>query len=363
MSSLSFPPSSNEFTPEFFTAVLSEFHPGVRVCALDVLEEAHCNTGSASTAARAVLELDYEAGHDEGLPRRVLLKTVLVRPGAPSSLYRNEVRFYRKLRPEVAIETPRAYASLFDEASGTFGVVMEDVRLRSARFPNATQSMSAAEIEDALTQLAALHAHFWESPRFSTDLAWLWTPRSGGFYDFLSAGGYAFIQELIHRSDYKQALIERVGRSFDELWAALWKAQEILDSEPATLLHGDTHLGNTYLLPNGRAGLLDWQLMNRGQWAHDVTYLLVTALDTDVRRKCERDLLDHYLEQLRSRGVSSTPSREAAWLLYRQAAIWGFLIGWMICPTENYGEEILQANLERLISAVEDLETFAALPG
>ena len=362
MTSLTFPPSSEEFTPELFTAALAEFRPGVKVADLRVLEEAHCNTGSASTAARAVLELDYVAGHDEGLPRRVLLKTVLVRPGAPSSLYRNEVRFYRKLRPELGIETPQAYASVFDEASGTFGVVMEDVRLRSARFPNATESMSALEIENALAQLAGLHANFWESPRFSTDLAWLWTPRSGGFYDFLKAGGYAFIQQLIDRSEYKQSLIARIGRPFDELWQSLWKAQEILDSGPSTLLHGDTHLGNTYLLPKGRVGLLDWQLMNRGQWAHDVTYLLVTSLDTSFRRKHERDLIDHYLERLRAHGVVSAPDREAAWLLYRQAAIWGFLIGWMICPTENYGEEILRANLDRLTAALEDLDTFAALP-
>ena len=102
--------------------------------------------------------------------------------------------------------------------------------------------------------------------------------------------------------------------------------------------------------------------MNRGQWAHDVTYLLVTSLDTNFRRKHERELIDHYLDRLRAHGVASAPDREAAWLLYRQAAIWGFLIGWMICPTENYGEEILQANLERLIAAVEDLDTFAALP-
>jgi len=363
MAAVVFPVKAEELTPELLTTVLSERQPGVVVERLRVVEEAHCDTGSASTAARAVLDLDYARGCDEGLPRRVLLKTVLIRAGAPSSMYRNEVRFYRELRPELDIETPLAYASVFDEASGTFGVVMEDVRLRSARFPNATQSMSNEEITCLLGQLARLHARFWKSPRFSGDLHWLWTPCSGGFHDFLKRGGSEFIQQLLEQSEYKRSLLPRLGRSFDELWRYLWKAQAILDSEPSTLLHGDTHFGNTYLLPGGRVGLLDWQLMNRGRWSHDVTYILMTALDTSYRRQHERDLLAYYLEQLRAHGVEAVPDMEAAWLLYRQTAIWGFLIGWMICPTENYGEEILRANLERLTAALEDLETFEALAG
>jgi len=361
MRSVVFPTRADELTPELLTAALSERRPGVVVERLQIVEEAHCDTGSASTAARAVLDLDYAVGHDEGLPRRVVLKTVLIRPGAPSTMYQNEVRFYHDLRPDLDIETPQAYASIFDETSGTFGIMMEDVRLRSARFPNATRSMSPEEITYLLSQLARLHAHFWQCPRFAHDLRWLWTPCSGGFFDFLQGEGRAFLQQLIAASDYKRELFTRLGRSFEELWTYLWRVQAILASEPTTLLHGDTHFGNTYLLPGGRVGLVDWQLMNRGRWAHDVTYILITALDTDYRRKHERELLAYYLDRLRAGGVHPAPDRDAAWLLYRRTAIWGFLIGWMICPTENYGEAIMRANLERLTAALEDLDTFKAL--
>lgn len=361
MASVVFPTNTVELTPALLTQALSELQPGVTVDSVQVVEEAHCDTGSASTAARAVLDLGYAAGSDLGLPGRVVLKTVLIRPGAPASMYQNEVRFYRDLRPELDIETPEVYASMFDEASGTFGVIMQDVRLRSARFPNATSSMSHQEVTSALDQLASLHASFWQSPRFSQDLRWLWTPCSGGFYDFLQSTGFEFIQQMIAQSEYKQELLVRLGRSFDEVWDSVWQAQAILNTQPYTLLHGDTHLGNTYLLPGGRAGLLDWQLMHRGRWAHDVTYLLVTSLDSEYRRKHERELLAYYLEQLREHGLKTPPTSEDAWLLYRQTAIWGFLIGWMICPLENYGAEIMQANLERLTAALEDLDTFAVL--
>lgn len=361
MTGIVFPKRTDQLTPELLTAVLSEQTPDVVVTGLRVVEEAHCDTGSASTAARAVLDLDYASGHDAGLPQRVVLKTVLIRPGAPSSLYKNEVRFYRDLRPELEIETPKAYASIFDDASGTFGVVMEDVRLRSARFPNATQSLNDVEIANLLEQLAHLHARFWQSPRFEGDLAWLWTPCSGDFYDFLQSGGRAFIEHLVAESSIKRSVLARLGRRFDDLWSDLWKAQGILATEPTTLLHGDTHVGNTYRLPDNRVGLLDWQLMQRGRWSHDVTYILMTSLDTEFRRQNERELLAHYLDALRSAGVKAPPDPDEAWLLYRQTAIWGFLIGWMICPTANYGEAILRANLERLVAALEDLETVDAL--
>jgi len=361
MDSVVFPLDAAQLGPDLLTAALSERHPGVRVEELRVVEQAHCDSGSASTAARAILELHYASGRDAGLPRRVVLKTVLIRPGAPATMYRNEVGFYRYLRGELDIETPRAYASCFDEASGRFGIVMEDVRERSARFPNATGSMSEIEITSLLGHLATLHARFWESPRFSRDLAWVWSPCSGGFHDFLHAAGLEVIRQQLRESEYKQQLLVRLGRTLEDLWALLWKAQTILDSAPRTLLHGDTHLGNTYLLPGGGAGLLDWQLMNRGRWSHDVTYLLMTALDTETRRRRERELIAGYLDALRSHGVKDVPDIESAWLLHRQTAIWGFLIGWMICPIENYGESILRANLERLTAGVEDLETFAAL--
>ncbi len=363
MTRVVFPSNSELLTPELLTAALSELRPGVAVTGLRVVEEAHCDTGSASTAARAVLDLDYQAGCDRGLPRRVVLKTVLVRPGAPSAMYHNEVRFYAELRPEIGLEAPRVFASSFDAASGGFGVVMEDLRLRSARFPNATASMNRAQIESVLAQLASLHARFWESSRFSQDLDWLWTPRSGGFYDFMRGPGGEFLQFQLERSEYKQELLVRLGCSFDDAWKCLWSAQEILATQPGTLLHGDTHFGNTYLLPGDRVGLLDWQLMQRGRWSHDVTYIMLTALDIEYRRKHERELLEFYLDRLSAAGVPSVPRLEDAWLLYRQTAIWGFLIGWMITPVENYGEEILRANLERLTAGLEDLETFAALDG
>ena len=99
----------------------------------------------------------------------------------------------------------------------------------------------------------------------------------------------------------------------------------------------------------------------RGSWAHDVTYLLVTALEPEVRRAHQDDLLLEYLDLLASAGVAEVPSPSQAFEQYRMAALWGLVIGWLICPPENYGEPITAANIIRTVTAVRDLETIAAI--
>jgi hypothetical protein len=353
------------------------------------------------------LELDYAARDDAGLPSRVLLKTILLHPylrfglpvilglsrtlnrldpvpllgkqsrplvftlintyqrffpHAPEAMYANEVCFYRDVRPELDIEAPRAFASTFDEKTGQFGVIMEDLRLRSARFPNATTPVKLDEITGLVTTLAKLHARFWVSPRLDDDLRWLPTTSSGGMYPVFDAIGLDLIRDQVNKNEFKQELIAPLQRSLDQLWLDLWNVQNAFDRGPVTLCHGDSHIANTYLLPDASGGLLDWQLMVKGHWAHDVGYLLATGLDPEQRRKHERHLIAHYLEELRRHGVKEPPGANEAWLSYRRAMVWGLVIGWLITPPQNYGRAITAANISRMVTAIEDLETFRALP-
>ena len=405
MSSIRFPSDVDELTPELLTRILSEHANGVEVRDVRVIERSHRGDGLASTADRIGLKLDYAPGHDGGLPSQMLLKTVLLHKGArfgasaigmtgsfirglgrlplgsrlrpfvfsgirayqkrfphaPDAMYVNEVRFYRQVRPELSIEAPRSFASIYDEQARTFGVLMEDLRLRSVEFPNATMELSIERMRGLLTTLATLHAAYWESPRFEVDLSWLATPRSGGMYPVFRALGLDLIRNQVDTNPFKAELIAPLGRTVDQLWEALWKCQAMLDSGPRTLLHGDPHVANTYLVPNGPGGLLDWQLTIRGRWAHDVTYIMVTGLSPDARRAHERELLRFYLDQLQSRGVASPPTAADAWETYRRSVAWGLVIGWLITPPENYGEAITSANIARLVSAATDLDTFELL--
>lgn len=356
-----FPSSVSQLTPELLTSVMAELHPGVKVDACEIVRTMKCGDGFASTADRVILRLQYAPGHDVGLPEQVMLKTMLRSPHAPRVMYENEVAFYRDLRSEMTIEVPQSYGSLYDAESGQFGVIMEDLGLRDARFPNATTQVSLDEMRGLVTTLATLHAHYWQSPRFKADLKWVATPCSRGMYTFFHDYGLELVSAQVDQNPYKAELISRLKVALPEIFAALWKVQAILDREPTTLLHGDPHIGNTYLVADEKGGLLDWQLMVRGRWAHDLTYLLITGLDIEARRQNERELINFYLGELRARGVAAPPTPDEAWELHRKTVVWGLFIGWLICPTENYGRPITEANVARTVQAAIDLDTFAAI--
>jgi hypothetical protein len=356
-----FPSNLDDLTPAILSAALSEGRPDVVVGRVDIVATKRCGDGIASTADRVVLDLSYAAGTGAGLPERLILKTMLASPHAPAAMYENEVRFYRELRNDLDIETPVVFASSFDPATGRFGLLLEDLNARGARFPSVLDRVSVDEVRSILGHLATLHARFWDSPRFAGDLAWVATPMSGGMFEVFDLIGLELIEDQVERHPFKQELIAPLGRDVAEMWQLLWMMQAQHCAAPTTLLHGDPHLGNTYLLPGEGGGLLDWQLMMRGSWAHDVTYLLVTSLDPETRRTHQRDLLGEYLERLAEAGVSGVPSPADAFEHYRAAALWGLVIGWLICPPDNYGPEITAANISRTVAAVEDLETFAVI--
>ena len=401
------PATISDLTPQIMTALLAEKQPGIVVENVEITEHAQCGDGLASTADRVGLKLQYKEGSNTaGLPENMKLKTILLHrflrfgmpmiigtakvvnmlekipllgrlsgpfvftliniyqryfPHAPEAMYRNEVNFYGKLRDEVDIEAPACYASVMNESDGQFCILMEDLSLRSARFPNAIGGVSLEEMRSLVGELAKLHAHYWQSPRLDKDLAWLPKTWEDGMFPVFDAIGLNIIRDQVAKNLFKQELLAPLDRTVDQLWDANWKSQKMIYQQPHTLLHGDTHIGNTYVLPDGEGGLLDFQLMVRGPWCHDFSYLVITGLDIEVRRKHEKELLALYCETLAAHGVKNVPSADEAFLLYRQSAIWGLVIGWLITPPQNYGEQITSANIHKMVTAMMDLKTLESL--
>ncbi len=390
--------------PATLDAVFGTLHAGTSVQGFEVLERAACGDGLASTADRLKLQLRY-ARNPAALPETVVFKTLLLNPllrmglpailslssavalfeklpwigaaaarllfvivgvyqkycpQAPDAMYAVESRFYRDIRPHLQIEAPRVFGAHYDARTRHFAVLMEDLTQRSARFPNALESLPLDTVRSALRTMAQMHAHYWNDSALDTTMDWVPTRFDGGMYPVFSGIGYDLIRYQVEQHSFKQQILAPLGRSVRELWDAMWQTQRQLMSGPRTLLHGDTHVGNTYVLPDGSSGLLDFQLLVKGHPMIDVTYYLMTALDTDRRRQHERTLIQEYLDTLTSLGVHA-PSMAQAWHDHRLAALWGLVIGWLITPPVNYGEAITRANLERLTQAVIDLDAFGTL--
>jgi aminoglycoside phosphotransferase (APT) family kinase protein len=348
------PTRPEDLTPQWLSAFLGTRTPGVQVEHLEVLDR----TQGAATRLR--VRVRYAPGADCGLPAILFIKTSLTRRMlvADPHMYLTEVYFYDRIRPGIDVETPAVYACEIDEESSRFAVVIEDIAQRSARFPTALSGLSGADLKPLMSTLAALHAANWGRSDLESRYPWLETATTGKTAEwFLSdEGRESFEIEL--QEDYKRAAVDPEKNPLDRMYAAFGRLQEASDTGARTVVHGDVHIANAYQLPEG-FGLLDWQLMRVATWANDVSYVITTALDVEERRASERDLVHHYLAELAARGAAA-PSWDDAWLSYRQQALWGVLM-WTITPTAMYSRDLLDALITRAVTAVDDLETYAAL--
>lgn len=355
------------FDPEAYdaallNAIIAPRRPDVRIADVRVKDAKRYGDGMVSTAARAFLDVDYTPGSPADLPRHLVLKLGRSPEFMIGPLYQNEVRFYNMLRHEVTdIEAPFTLGGAYDPATQAFALLLGDLTDQGARFPNVLSKTTLDEVRAILDALARLHARYWQSPRFTGDLAFLETHTQGDLATFMHELVPHAIQQEIDTENFKRELVARLRTSGDELRRGVARLHQHQQTLPHTVLHGDTHIGNTYLLPDGRAGLLDWQLTVRGHHMHDVNYLITTALPIDVRRDNERDLLAYYLDRLQVHGVSGAPGFDETWDEYRRCLVWGVYIGWLTTNIANYGWEISVLNHLRLTTAFEDHDTAALI--
>jgi aminoglycoside phosphotransferase (APT) family kinase protein len=128
-----------------------------------------------------------------------------------------------------------------------------------------------------------------------------------------------------------------------------------------TLLHGDAHIGNTYVLPDDNVGFLDWQVVRRGEWSQDVGYFLISALKEDDRRSSEADLVEEYRKALDGPS-DQIPSASEAWLRYRATPAYGLAIWLSTLGTDGWQpREVSMVLAQRYASAFVELETMSAL--
>ena len=351
------PISTDGITPDYLNGLLAEAMPGVVVDAVEIIDAKTYGEQMVSTAGRVVVDVRLAAGSRTDIPTRLVIKLTRAIDKIMAPFYANEVAFYRRIRPELDLEAPRCFGGDFDPCTTYFGLILEDLTARGATFPNTTVRTTPQDARALLDTLATLHAKYWQSPRFSGDLAWVESHVSGDVATMMNDVAPHHIAHEIETENFKRELVQRLRTNAVELLAGVQAVQRHQSRLQQTLLHGDTHLGNTYLLPDGKAGLLDWQLMVRGHHIHDVNYFITTALSIADRRAHERELLLYYLDRLAQAGAADVPAFDDAWTEYRRTLVWGVYIGWLTTPVVNYGWEINVLNHLRLTTAYEDHET------
>ncbi len=95
---------------------------------------------------------------------------------------------------------------------------------------------------------------------------------------------------------------------------------QLFGDGPGTLVHGDAHIGNLFVDVEGdRTGFLDWAVVCEAPGMRDVAYMMCNSVPAAVREAIEREIVEHYCEQLGTAGVALDAN--AAWDQYRLFAV------------------------------------------
>src|SRR3546814_18496922 len=95
------PTDATAFTPAMLNEMIAPWHPDIRITRIRILENKAYGDGMVSTAARAVLDVEYAEGAPAGLPQRVILKLGRPPDFLIGPLYQHEQRFYTRLLHEL----------------------------------------------------------------------------------------------------------------------------------------------------------------------------------------------------------------------------------------------------------------------
>jgi aminoglycoside phosphotransferase (APT) family kinase protein len=266
---------------------------------------------------------------------------------------RREARFYAEVAEDVPIRVPLPiWCGWSDEDPNRYFMLLEDLSQADCSFPTSLDDDAERPVEGMIDTLAKLHGHFWESPRFTTDLAWI---------------------EMPMRSNIGPQLVEQGMKRFGDRMPNEFRALatlyidhneavcDLLDEGPKTLTHGDSHLGNIFL-DGGEVGLLDWACTCRAPGIRDVSYYLCNSVTTSIRREYESALLARYLEKLEANGGKAA-SFDDAWRQYRRLATcsWIAATATAAAGSRMQAVEIGLRAMDRATQAIIDLDTVGLL--
>ena len=338
-STIKLPREIADISAGFLTEALQVRFPGVTVTDFKIPFVHHGFT----TIVRLDLELD-EAGRASGLPSRIILKggfepeTRGIAGEWAIGPFLMEVGAYRTM-PGLGLNMPDCYFAEvdMDETEGPqIILLMEDLLERGARFGHGLVPHTVEQVRNRLSAVAAMHAKSWDSPELA----------QGGRYDiFPQNANKLFKSYLLHvGAEGKWEAFCAMPRGaacavefhdLDWVHRAMDFMIELGDNTPNCLVHGDLHAGNLFEEPDGTPGFYDLLPMRTAPMI-EVSYHITNVLDQGDRRRHDRELVDHYRNELIRNGVEP-PSLDE--LMYQFAAFLPYGYATFIVNSSTYQTE------------------------
>ena len=136
------------------------------------------------------------------------------------------------------------------------------------------------------------------------------------------------------------------------------RMRRFADTLPRCVLHGDMHLGNLYIEPDGTPGFFD-TLASTGPGMLEVSYHISASVDLADRGRWEGALVRHYIDEL-ARNGATPPSFDEAMHQYGVFLHYGMFI-WLTTESHYQPEAVNTANAARMSAAMLDHDAIALL--
>ena len=317
------------------------------------VERAHQKEQHANSTSRAWLRVRYEGDEEDTL---VLAKcqaiNIFVRAiMSLFNVYRNELLAYEQI--DLPIPTSKVHGLKYTRSR--FVLVLEDLSTKQVEFPNIWSKHVDFELGSrVLAALAKIHAKYWnDCPKG------VWNEQNRP-YQGLGMGMFTLWRvERICKKDLFSPLMHETF--MQALWHWMDYRRYLSASQPKTLCHGDTHMGNFYIEKDGTIGAIDFQVLSEENPIRDVTYFLSSSYDADLLAKDEKKLLAFYLSELKANGVKDVMSLDEAYYAYRMQlfyALYAFVFSGGFANLMDHVQT--ECGVERILKVMQRVDSIGA---
>ncbi|KAF2817785.1 uncharacterized protein BDZ99DRAFT_531015 [Mytilinidion resinicola] len=242
----------DEITPEWLSEAL-----GVKITKAEVSKTM---AGTATKYLFNVTYADQAAAGNLKLPSSICVKggfDANMRALGLDSAYHREAEFFAYIAPELHARNflvPRALHASTDTVNGQGIVIFEDLDAANYKFGEITEPWTPELVTGGLEQLAGLHALTWG--KTSADYPWI---GDGNILKTIAASLFSpeYWQAQFY-TDFRPAGVPEEILDRERMYAAFLKMWRTENPKFRCMTHGDGHLGNTYISPEGQLGLIDF---------------------------------------------------------------------------------------------------------
>ena len=344
------PATVSDITAQWLTDVLGVGFSGATATSVEIIDS------HSGTTGRARLRVEWQGSSEAPTtlfaklaPTDADQKQMVVSTG----MGKREARFFDELAEDVPVRVPAPLWSGWNEAGDAYIMLLEDLGEAGCIFPSSRQGFEQHP-QAMIDSLASLHGYYWDSPRLRAggDLSWIGRPMRSDLGPLLIGSA------LEQFGNEMPAAFRELAELYIEHTHAL---ENLLDDGATTLIHGDSHMGNTFL-DGDQVGLLDWACTAQSPGLRDFSYYVCNSIRTERRRRDERMLLLRYLDRLADSGGPCLDEADAFGCHRRYAVCsWIAATATAAAGSRMQSIEVGKRGMERATTAICDLDTPAVL--